>query len=60
MASETQPFQWPVNRPLVERGTREREKALSLPFPCYFFPKQRACSQATIPAVSGSNARLPA
>ena len=25
----------PVNRPLVERGTREREK----PFPCYFFPQ---------------------
>ena len=21
---------------------------LSLPFPCYFFPKQRACSQASL------------
>ena len=30
-----------MNRPLVERGTREREKR-------YFFPKERACSQANV------------
>ena len=41
-----------MNRPLVERGTGEREKrkGLSSPFPfpflAVFFPKQRACSQA--------------
>ena len=42
-----------MNRPLVERGTGEREKrkGLSSPFPfpflaVFFFPKQRACSQA--------------
>ena len=50
-----------MNRPLVERGTREREKrkylgppfhGTSLPPFCslslLFFPKQRACSPATI------------
>ena len=30
-----------MNRPLVERGTREREKR-------YFFLKERACSQANV------------
>ena len=39
-------------RPLVEWGTRGKSSLsppprLSLPFPRYFFPKQRACSQAT-------------
>ena len=34
-----------MNRPLVERRTRERE-TLPFPFLATFFPKQRACSQA--------------
>ena len=47
--------QQPVNRPLVERGTREREKRkgspppspFPFPFLAIFSPKQRACSHAT-------------
>ena len=43
--------QQPVNRPLVEWGTRAREKRKGLspfpfPFLANFSPKQRACSQA--------------
>ena len=37
-----------MNRPLVERGTREREKPSPFPFLAIFFPKQRACSQAIL------------
>ena len=55
---EQQPVK-PVNRSLVERGTREREKRegsppppltpppFPFPFLVIFSPKQRACSQAT-------------